>query len=164
MGADGLSFTPIVAMGENSAIPHHLTGDRKLKYGDILLIDFGVKVQGYCGDMTETFVFGESTNPEYEKVIEIVKQAMELGKSEIPKDSDMRNVDRKVRVFIDSQGYESYVHSLGHGVGLEIHESPVLNENAKENFESKKGMVVTVEPGIYIPGKFGVRIEEMMFI
>ena len=161
--ADGLAFPVIIPSGKNSAIPHHTTGNRKIHHRDIVLIDLGAKFKGYCGDMTRTIFIGKPT-PEQLKIERIVKQAHQsalrhLGGGRM----DSSEVDKACRQVINSAGFGSYfIHSTGHGLGLNIHEPPRLAPTSTDTL--KPNMVVTVEPGIYLPNKFGIRHEDTILI
>lgn len=162
MGASGKSFDLIIAFGENSALPHHETSNRKLKKNEVVLIDFGCVYERYCSDMTRTFFYGKPTE-EFLKVYDIVNKAKELGTKAIKDGIEAREIDRICRDYIAEKGYGQYfTHGTGHGVGLQIHEEPYLNTKSKAIL--KKGMTVTVEPGIYLYGKFGVRIEDTIYV
>ena len=158
-----LSFPPIVAFGKNSAIPHHQTGDVKLENGQMILLDFGAKINGYCSDMTRTIFFGKATQ-KYKKIYNIVletqKKAIRFINS--GKKIKAKEVDGMAREYIKSQGYPDIPHSLGHGIGLEVHEHPSLSPKSKDIL--KEGMVFSIEPGIYIPGFGGVRIEDLFVL
>ncbi|MFW6049471.1 MAG: M24 family metallopeptidase [Candidatus Bipolaricaulota bacterium] len=161
-GAESVSFDPIVALGANSALPHATPGDREVREGDILLIDMGAKYRGYCSDMTRTVFIGEPTD-KMQEVYEIVLEAQEVGLAALGPGESTKEVDGKARDVIEEHGYgDKYGHGLGHGVGLEIHEKPRLAQTEDNVLE--EGMVVTVEPGIYLPGWGGVRIEDMVYI
>ncbi len=158
------SFDTIVAFGENSAIAHAKPSDRKLKVGDIILIDFGATYNGYCSDMTRTFVFG-SVSEEIEKLYNMVLGANEIAISSMRSGIPPREVDRVARNYLDLYRMSSYFnHSLGHGVGLEIHEYPTLSSRVMTDDRLQDGMVVTIEPGIYIEGLCGIRIEDMIVV
>ena len=159
-GADGLSFETIVASGKNSSKPHAKTTDKKIEAGDPITIDFGCKYKGYCSDMTRTIFAGfvpEKIKPVYDLVLKNQTQTLK----EMKEGSEIRILTRNVDNDFKLHGY-SLVHSLGHGVGLEIHEQPVLS--LKNDNTLKANMVITNEPGIYIPGEFGVRIEDTLQI
>ena len=157
LGADDISFEPIVAFGPHSAIPHHHNTATKLKKGDTLLVDMGMKYKGYCSDMTRTFFFGKPS-AQQQKVYELVLEAQEAGIKKIKSGVATKKVDEAARKALGN--YEEYFkHSLGHGIGLEVHEMPSLSGRSTEIL--KENMIVTVEPGIYLDGKFGVRIEDM---
>lgn len=159
-----ISFEPIVAFGENSSVPHHHTGNKKLeiKNGQIILMDFGVKIEGYCSDMTRT-VFWEKPSPKqsniYNVVLEAQKKAIKFIEKNIEKKILTSDIDKEARDYIISKGYPSIPHSLGHGIGVQVHERPFLSPKSKEIL--KPGMVFSIEPGIYIPGFGGVRVEDL---
>jgi Xaa-Pro aminopeptidase len=159
-GADDLAFDPIVAFGENAAEPHHEPGHRMLEEGDVIKLDFGARVQGYHADMTRTVAFG-SAPTQLRKIHDVVRQAQEAGIDAVRAGVTGAEVDAAARGVIADAGYgDRFVHGLGHGVGLRIHEAPWLGVG-QEN-ELPAGAVVTVEPGIYVPGIGGVRIEDMV--
>ncbi len=161
-GAEDVSFDPIVAFGKNSAIPHHMPGKTKLKKGDIVLIDMGMKYKGYCSDMTRTF-FTSKPKQEHLDIYNTVLEAQLNGIKKIKAGTTGKNADAYSRDIIKKAGYgEAYGHAGGHGIGLDIHETPSLSENFAKKF--KENTVVTVEPGIYLTGKIGVRIEDMILI
>jgi Xaa-Pro aminopeptidase len=163
-----IAFPTIVAFGKNAAIPHHTTDNTRLKTNDLILIDFGATYNGYCSDMTRTFFVGEPKS-EWRKAYKIVKDAQKKSvdlvyhiltyDTQVIKASD---VDKAARDYIVSQGYPSIPHSLGHGIGLEVHEAPSLSPNSKDLLED--GMVFSIEPGIYLQGKLGIRIEDLFAI
>ena len=157
---DGLSFETIVASGENSSKPHAMPTDRKIQDVDIITIDMGCKVNGYCSDMTRTFFVGkvpEEMKTIYDKVLENQNKVIE----EMKDGANTRLLTKMVESDFQLNGYD-LIHALGHGVGMEIHESPYINR--RSDMILKENMVVTDEPGIYIPGKFGVRIEDTIQI
>lgn len=163
-----LAFPPIIAFGTNSSVPHHQTGDQKLKSGDFILLDFGVKYNNYCSDMTRTLVFGKATARQ-KKIYQTILSAQQLAIKQLNNRAIEQSktilgarIDKFVRNYIISQGYTSIPHSLGHGIGLEVHEQPRLSPNSKS--ELKEGMVFSIEPGIYIPSFGGVRIEDLFVI
>ena len=157
-GAKCTSFYTIVGFGPNTADPHHETGTRKLKANDAILLDFGCVYDGYCSDMTRSWWHGNNEPAEYKKIWKIVEDARKQGiKAARPK------VDGVCRRLITKAGYGEYFsHGTGHGVGIEIHEDPY--NNALSSYVLKEGNVVTVEPGIYLPGKYGVRLEDTVVI
>lgn len=161
-GAEGPSFDPIVAFGSNSAIPHHEVTTKKLKMSDTILLDFGVKYKGYCSDMTRVFFLQTPTSKQakiYNTVLEAQKAALAVIKAGVK----AADVDAAARKVIDEAGYsDKFGHALGHGVGVEIHESPSLS--TKSDVVLQEGMVVTVEPGIYLEGFGGVRIEDTVVV
>ena len=159
-GADAMAFDPIVAFGENAAEPHHEPGHRVLEEGDIVKLDMGALWAGYHADMTRTIAFGEPA-AELKKVHEIVKESQQAGIDAVREGVTGAEVDAAARAVIEGAGYgERFSHGLGHGVGLEIHEGPRLGREFDHVLPV--GAVVTVEPGIYIPGLGGVRIEDMV--
>jgi Xaa-Pro aminopeptidase len=159
-GADGVSFDTIVAFGENAAEPHHQPGERQLGRGDVVKLDFGALVAGYHSDMTRTVAFGEP--PEVlREVYEVVRASQQAGIDAVRPGVRGSEPDEASREVIRAAGYgDAYKHSLGHGVGLEIHEGPSLRRGCTD--ELPVGAVVTVEPGVYLEGVGGVRIEDMV--
>jgi Xaa-Pro aminopeptidase len=157
---DGLSFETIVASGENTSKPHAVPTDRKIKEKDIITIDMGCKVNGYCSDMTRTFFVGEMEN-EQKKVYDLVLKNQLQTMNDFKDGVSTRLLTKMVENDFKLNGY-SLIHSLGHGVGMEIHEAPYISYSSDTNL--KENMVVTNEPGIYVPGKFGVRIEDTVQI
>lgn len=160
-GAQDSSFSTIVAAGERGSLPHAIPSDRPLKDGDLVVMDFGAVYMGYMSDMTRTLAIGE-IDDEKRKIYETVLKAQKDAEAAIREGARACDVDRVARDYIDSLYPDSFGHSLGHSVGLDIHESP--NLSPKNQKELKKGNVVTVEPGIYIPGFCGVRIEDMVVV
>ncbi len=162
MGASTRSFDTIVAFGENSALPHHETSERKLKKNEVVLIDFGCIYHRYCSDMTRTFFYGKPTE-EFLKVYQIVETAQKNGISSVKEGVLSNDIDKICRQTIAEHGYGQYfTHGTGHGVGLEIHEEPTLNPRTSTKL--KEGMTITIEPGIYLYGKFGIRIEDTVCV
>lgn len=162
LGADGLAFETIVASGANGAKPHAVPSDKKVEAGDFVTIDFGARLNNYDSDMTRTVAVGEISK-EMEDVYNIVLLAHEKGRDALKPGVSCKEADAAARKVIEDAGYgEYFTHSLGHGVGIEIHESPRLSKKSDDIL--KVGDVVTVEPGIYIENKFGVRIENMYVI
>ena len=161
-GAEGLSFDTIAASGVNSSMPHAIPSEKKLEMGDFLTMDFGCKYKGYCSDMTRTVCIGKASD-EQKKVYNIVLSAQLKVLNELKPGMLCKEVDAIARDYIKVQGYGQYFgHGLGHGVGLFIHESPAFN--TRDISIVRPGMIETDEPGIYLPGKFGVRIEDMILI
>ncbi len=157
---DGLAFETIVASGENTSMPHAVPTDRKIQEQDIITIDMGCKVNGYCSDMTRTFFVGsvpKYVKPVYDLVLKNQKQTLE----EMKDGESTRLLTKMVENDFKLNGYD-LIHALGHGVGMEIHEAPYINY--KTDVQLKENMVVTDEPGIYIAGKFGIRIEDTVQI
>jgi len=161
-GASGQSFGAIVAFGENAADPHHGTGNTRLKKGDCVLIDMGCVWEGYCSDMTRTKFFGEVTD-EQRKVYETVKEANMIAKELIRPGVRFCDIDAAARDHIAAAGYgEYFTHRLGHGIGLTEHEPKDVGPANTDTVQP--GMVFSIEPGIYLPGKFGVRIEDLVTV
>ena len=159
-GAQGVSFATIVAFGAHAAVPHHETGETKLQFGDEILIDFGCKVNGYCSDITRTFLFGDDNNhEEFKKAYEAVLAAHELVKATAKSGMTGKEVDAIARDCLKEHGYgELFTHSLGHGIGLNIHEFPGVSPRSETILQD--GMVFSDEPGVYVQGKYGIRIED----
>jgi Xaa-Pro aminopeptidase len=161
-GADGVAFDTIVAFGPNGAEPHHRPGGRALSRGDLVTMDFGALVDGYHSDMTRTVAFGEPT-PWACEVYELVRRAQQVGVDAVRPGVTGGAVDRAVRSVIEADGLaDAFVHGLGHGVGLQIHELPWLRRDGADVLETDA--VVTVEPGIYLEAELGVRIEDMVHV
>lgn len=159
-GASGTSFDTIVGFEENSSVPHHETGMRKLRFGDIVLIDFGCRVDGYCSDCTRTFLFGDDNkHGEFKKSYSRVLEAHNLVKQQLTSGMTGREADAIARNCLKSYGLDKlFTHSLGHGIGLNIHEFPRLSPKSED--ELVDGMVFSDEPGIYVAGEYGIRIED----
>jgi Xaa-Pro aminopeptidase len=161
-GAEGLAFPSIVASGPNSALPHAVPTDRKLEKGDPVILDVGLRLNGYCSDMTRTVFLGDPS-PDFMEIYRTVREAQTNALKEVRSGVMSNYPDAIARQIINDAGFGDYFgHGLGHGVGLATHERPRLSPLKPTKLE--KGMVVTVEPGIYIPGKGGVRLEEMVVI
>jgi Xaa-Pro aminopeptidase len=159
---DGIAFDLIVAAGAHSAFPHHITSNYRIKSGEPVICDIGATVEGYRSDLTRTFTLGRM-RPLYKKVFRIVSDAQEEGIRRLRPGVTAGSIDLASRNVIKKHGYGStFVHSTGHGVGIDIHEHPRLGPGAKDILQ--EGMVVTVEPGIYLPGQFGVRIEDTLLV
>ncbi len=155
------SFETIVAFGPNGSRPHHQPGKRKLRKKDAVLIDFGAKYKGYCSDITRCFVIGGMT-AFYKKVYDAVEQSQAAAIKTIRAGVKITQVDAAAREAIDKSGLPVYSHGTGHGFGLEIHEDPFLKPDGKGKL--KAGQIITIEPGIYMPGKLGVRIEDDVLV
>ena len=156
------SFKTIVASGPNAANPHHISSSRKIKANDIVLIDMGCIYNGYCSDLTRTFFVGNKTK-EQQKIWDIVKLAHDEALKNVKTDVRASYVDLCARNIIKQAGYgKQFIHTTGHGVGLNIHEAPQISFKSKEIL--KDGMVITIEPGIYLENKFGVRIEDTILV
>lgn len=161
-GAEAMSFPTIVASGERSALPHGHATTAKLPRRGFVTLDFGVVLDGYCSDMTRTIHLGRATGEE-RNAYEAVLDAQQAGVAAVRARAKSGDVDEAARSVLRSAGLDQwFTHSTGHGVGLEIHEGPRLA--AKQTTALKAGMVVTIEPGIYMPGKFGIRIEDMVLV
>lgn len=161
-GAQGLSFDPIVVSGPNTSLPHGVAGNRVIQEGDFLTMDFGVLYQGYCSDTTRTVAFGYATE-EMRKVYNVVLKAQREAIAATKAGVTGKMIDGIARQVITYAGYGDYFgHSYGHGVGLEIHEAP--NMNMRNDQILPAGAVCSAEPGIYLPGKFGVRIEDVTIL
>jgi len=161
-GHDEVGFT-IVASGANGASPHHETGDRRIAGGDTVVLDFGGGMRGYRSDITRTVHVGKTAGREEQKVHDVVRRAQEAGYVAARKDASAESVDGAARRVIDDAGYgEFFIHRTGHGIGLDGHEHPYLVRGNRERLES--GMAFSIEPGIYLPGRFGVRIEDIAVI
>jgi Xaa-Pro aminopeptidase len=159
LGADGVSFPSIVAADANAALPHAIPGSRKLKPGSLVLIDWGAKFRGYCSDMTRVIGLGKM-RPKLREIYQIVLDAQLAAIDAIRPGVKLTDVDMVARKIIEDAGYgERFGHGLGHGIGLDIHEAPRLSPLAGDGV-LEPGQVVTVEPGIYLPGLGGVRIED----
>ncbi len=161
-GSEGVAFPIMVAAGPNSALPHHETGARELRRGDWLLFDFGARVDGYCADMTRTVCLGQPTEAQRAQY-DLVRRAQEAALGAIRAGASGKAVDRVARDLIEGAGHgEHFGHGLGHGLGLEVHETPRLSYLKDDTLE--EGAVVTVEPGVYLPGSGGVRIEDLVVV
>jgi Xaa-Pro aminopeptidase len=161
-GARGSSFSPIVAAGPNGALPHAQPRDVEVARGDLVVIDWGALVDGYCSDCTRTVAAGEPDG-EAREVYELVLAAQQAGLEAVLPGAAGTEVDGVSRAIIDAGGHgERFGHGLGHGVGLEIHEAPTLSRRSTDTLVV--GNVVTVEPGVYLPGRFGVRIEDLVAV
>jgi Xaa-Pro aminopeptidase len=159
-GADDISFEPIVAGGPNAALPHHQPGNRAIGSGETVVVDLGAKVAGYCSDCTRTFATG-ALSADLQQAYAVCRAAQEAALAEVRAGADARALDAIARMEIEAAGNE-VVHGLGHGVGLEVHELPVLRQTAAGSLGA--GNVVTVEPGVYLPGRGGVRIEDLVVV
>jgi Xaa-Pro aminopeptidase len=160
LGAEAVSFAPIVAGGPNSALPHHHPGERVVGHGEVLLVDAGAVVDGYCSDCTRTFAVGELP-PSLERAYEVCLEAQVRSLGAVAAGAAARDVDAVARGIVREHGYE-VMHGLGHGVGLAIHEEPRLSDTSTD--ELVPANVVTVEPGVYLAGVGGVRIEDLVVV
>jgi Xaa-Pro aminopeptidase len=161
-GAESPSFDSIVAGGAHGALPHATPRDVKIELGQLVVIDWGAKYAGYCSDCTRTVAVGEP-GPEAREAYELVLGAQQVGLDEVRAGGNGKEIDKAVRDIIYGAGHEGhYGHGLGHGVGLDIHEAPTLSFRAEDTLRA--GTVVTVEPGVYLPGRFGIRIEDLVVV
>jgi Xaa-Pro aminopeptidase/Xaa-Pro dipeptidase len=162
MGADAPAFDTIIASGPNSALPHARPGNRKLRTGDFVVIDYGAVWHGYHSDETCTFAVGRAGR-RHEKIYGVVKEAHDRALVAVRPGVSCREVDRAARAVIEKAGYgPRFSHGTGHGVGLDVHEAPRLS--ALSDTVLEQGMVITIEPGIYLPGFGGVRIEDTVLV
>lgn len=162
LGSDDKNFNFIVASGPNSSLPHGFAGSRMIQNGDFVTMDFGAVYHGYLADMTRTVAVGK-TSEEQKKVYETVLEAQNRAFSIIRSGAVCREVDRAAREYIYGKGYRGcFSHGLGHSVGVEVHENPRFNETCTDQLHSNT--VITVEPGVYLAGRFGVRIEDMIVV
>lgn len=163
LGAQALSFRPIVAHGAHGALPHAEPRDVVIERGRLVTIDWGCELDGYCSDCTRTFAVGGGVEDEARAAYELVLRAQEESLAAVVPGAEGRDVDAVARGIIEQAGYgERFGHGLGHGVGLEVHEGPRLSRLSESTLAA--GMVVTVEPGVYLPGRFGIRIEDLVLV
>lgn len=156
-----LSFKPIVAFGAHSSVPHHESSNTKLGNDQIVLLDFGVKVNNYCSDISRTVFFG-AANEEFKRMHKTVLEAQQNAIKKIKLNTKLSEIDKAAREYILDQKFPNIIHAVGHGIGIEVHEPPTVSPNSKDLV--KDGMVFSVEPGIYIPGFGGVRIEDLVLV
>lgn len=156
-----VSFETIVAFGPNASRPHHSSGKRKLRKNDSVLIDFGVRVRGYCCDITRCFPVGKPARL-FDKAYQAVRQAQAAAIKSVKAGISFKTVDESARKIIRDYGFEPYSHGTGHGLGLDIHELPIVGPYSKGKLQV--GDVITIEPGIYIPDKLGIRIEDDILV
>ncbi len=160
LGADGVAFDSIVASGPNGAVPHHQPGDRVIGDGDLVTIDFGAQVGGYAADCTRTIGVG-ALRPWQREIYAVVARAQAAGLAAAQEEASLQAADDAARAVISQAGYgEAFVHGVGHGVGLEVHEPPMVRAGARGVATLDPGTCFTIEPGIYLPGQGGVRIED----
>ncbi len=161
-GAKGPSFETIVASGPNAARPHHRPGPRRVERGDLVVVDFGALVDGYRSDMTRTVIVADAT-PEQQRLYAVVREAQAAGVAAVGPSVVASSIDRACRAVIEDAGWgDQFVHGTGHGVGLDIHEAPWVNARSAATLAA--GHVVTVEPGVYLPGFGGVRVEDTVLV
>jgi Xaa-Pro aminopeptidase/Xaa-Pro dipeptidase len=166
LGADGLAFDPIVAFGSHSSRPHHRPTLRVLQRGSVVKIDVGAMYRGYCADLTQVFFAGKPTAI-HQKVYRAVEEARDAAIDAIREGVSTAEPDRAAKAVLKKHGIDEaywYPHALGHGVGLEVHEGVTLSSSKKRARTFLKGEVVAVEPGVYIPGKFGIRLEDTIVV
>ena len=162
LGADTTAFDTIIASGENGSLPHAIPGNRPIRKGDMITMDFGAKVGNYCADMTRTVAFGQPS-PEMHKIYETVLRAQTMCEDALSAGKNCFDIDKLARDYIDARGYAGrFGHGLGHSVGIDIHEEPRLSPSCQEILRA--GVVITVEPGVYVPGLGGVRIEDTCLV
>ncbi|HVQ17396.1 MAG TPA: Xaa-Pro peptidase family protein [Actinomycetes bacterium] len=160
---DGPGFETIAAAGENSATPHHNPTERVIESGDLLKLDFGAQVDGYHADMTRTVMIGRPADAWQQDIYDVVAEAQRAGRDALTATASGVEVDKAARTIIEAAGWgENFSHGLGHGVGLEIHEAPFLGATSTDRLAAS--VPVTVEPGIYLPGQGGVRIEDTVVV
>lgn len=162
-GAEKEAFDSIVAFNDSTAEPHHHSSDKRLKKGDMVTIDFGAKYNGYCADITRTFIYEDQGNAKYKEILDIVEEAARLGREAVKPGVKASEIDSICRSYIKSKGYgDFFVHSTGHGLGIDVHEFPYVS--ATSDITLEPGMIITVEPGIYIEGTGGARIEDDVLV
>jgi Xaa-Pro aminopeptidase len=165
LGAQGLAFETIVASGPNGSMPHAHASDRPIQSGELITIDMGARYQGYCADMTRTICLGEPAEPRMREIYTAALHAMKVCEQGLRAGMSCRAGDALARNALAEAGLaEYYIHSTGHGVGLQIHEGPGLSERAPEDARLLAGTIVTVEPGVYIPGWTGTRVEDCVLV
>jgi Xaa-Pro aminopeptidase len=161
-GAEKVAFETLVASGSNGALPHYRAGHRRIVSGDAIILDYGCRLQGYCSDISRTIVCGEPS-PEIRTVYETVARAQEKAVQAVKPGVEAQTIDRIAREEIRRAGYGAqFIHRTGHGIGLDVHEAPYIVEG--NDVALQEGMTFSVEPGIYLPGKFGIRIEDIVAV
>ncbi len=162
LGAQGVSFEPLICFGAGGAEPHHATDSTRLYKGDMIILDVGLALDGYMSDMTRTVVLGRASD-EQKEVYELVRAANEAAKRAVHPGVPLCEIDAAARNVISDAGYgEYFIHRTGHGIGLEVHEGADVSASSKAI--AKEGMIFSIEPGIYLSGKFGVRIEDLVLV
>lgn len=160
--SDGEAFPSIVLFGERTSFPHGRPSERKLRQSEVVLVDLGARLEGYCSDLTRTFFFGEVPR-KWRSIFDLMTQAQRLAIEEITPGARCSRIDEMLKERMEEAGYiEAFLHRGGHGIGIEVHEAPFFNSDSRHVF--REGMVVTVEPGAYLPGEGGVRVEEMVVV
>jgi Xaa-Pro aminopeptidase len=161
-GAEGIAFETLVASGPNGALPHHRAGERRIQRGDLVILDYGCRIGGYHSDITRTVACGPP-DEQARKIYEIVQQVQEAAVQAVRPGVPAQEVDRTARSLITQAGYgERFIHRTGHGIGLEVHEPPYIVEGNDLPLEA--GMTFSVEPGIYLPGQLGIRVEDIVAV
>ena len=163
-GSDGTSFDTIVASGEKSAYPHSITSNKKVQDGDLIIVDIGAKYNGYCSDMTRTFIFGKRDQAKMD-LVNLVNEGQQFALDNVKAGLNCKELDKLIRDYFMDKNKDwgsRFIHSLGHGVGIDIHEDPYLSPISQETLE--ENMVVTIEPGLYIEGLGGARTEDQIVI
>lgn len=162
-GAEGIAFETLVASGPNGALPHHRAGSREIRRGDVVILDYGCRVGGYHSDITRTVVCGRPEEDEVSEVYQRVREAQRRAVAAVCSGVPAQAIDRTARSLISESGYgERFIHRTGHGIGLEVHEPPYIVEGNVRPLEA--GMTFSVEPGVYLPGRFGIRIEDIVAV
>lgn len=163
-GAEKESFDSIIAFGSNAAEPHHHPTNRKLQDGDIVKVDFGAQFEGWASDITRTFFFGKPREAELVNILDVVSEAQRLGREAVKPGIATNEIDKICRDYIESKGYgKFFTHSTGHGVGIDVHELPGVGRG-RGDVILEEGMIITVEPGIYVEGLGGARIEDTILV
>ncbi|ARM76211.1 M24 family metallopeptidase [Acidianus manzaensis] len=161
-GAEGVSFAPILTSGPNTSMPHLRCTDRKIKSGDVIIADFGIKYHGYSTDTTRVISLGKPSS-EVLNIHNIVLEAQEKAENESKINMRGKEIDNLAREVISKKGFGKYfIHRTGHGIGIDVHEEPYISQDSETTIDER--MTFTVEPGIYLPGKFGIRIENMVMM
>lgn len=162
-GGEKTPFNTVASSGPNGSKPHYEHGDKVIKEGEPVVLDFGCYKDHYPSDQTRTIVFDGEPSEEFKKVHEVVRKAQQAAVEKVEPGAKAKEVDAAARKVIEDAGYgEEFIHRTGHGVGLDIHEPPYINQENERELE--KGMVFSIEPGIYIEGEFGVRIEDLVYV
>jgi Xaa-Pro aminopeptidase len=165
LGADGTAFATIVASGPHGSMPHSVPSDRRIQRGELITIDMGARYKGYCADMTRTICLGEPAEPRMREVYDTVLRAMKTCEQKMHAGMSGREADALARdVLVEANLADYYIHITGHGVGLQIHENPRLSPRVPDYVSLPVGCVVTVEPGVYIPGWTGTRVEDCVLV
>jgi Xaa-Pro aminopeptidase len=162
MGAEKIAFETLVASGPNSSLPHYRAGRRVITPGDVVILDFGCQIKGYRSDITRTIICGKPSN-EIKTIYEIIKAAQEKAVQTVKPGIEAQEIDRAARKMITKAGYgKQFIHRTGHGIGLDVHEEPYIAEG--NQLQLQEGMTFSVEPGIYLSGRFGIRIEDIVVV